>query len=283
MGLKINLKKRETKRNIVKSEKKTSFGNKVLNKTLSLLLKTPVVGSILKIDSSSVILSSYEITSERVNKNMSILFISDMHLEVVDNSNFVRNLVLDKKFDYVILGGDVFDNDKNALLNKDRFENLIKILSEKSKNGVVSVLGNHDGCDTAELLNEKTSLLINDFIEDDNIFIYGTEDPVLFSETEDFDGRVPDDKFSLLISHSPNFYKKIKNRYDLMLSGHTHGGQVSIFGYTPLNYCEDKKMIYGEWEKDGMRGITSSGLGCSGLPVRIGIKPEIVEIKIRTK
>ena len=283
MGLKINLKKREFERKKRLSRREKNNGSKIINRFLSLMLRIPIVSSVLQKESKSVVLKKYKIESSKIQNNIDILFISDLHLEVVDNVCHVETLLLNKSYDYIVLGGDLFDKDNAAAENEVKFVSLINLLKEKSKNEVISIMGNHDGLNTSELLDKKTRLLINDYVEGDDIFIYGTEDPVLFEDTLDYQGVVPSEKFSILLSHSPNFYKNIKNNYDLMLSGHTHGGQVSIFNYVPLNYCYDKKMVYGEWIKNGMRGITSSGLGCSGLPVRIGVYPEVVEINVIKK
>lgn len=283
MGLKIDLKKREIERKKRLSGRKKNNGSKIINRFLSLMLRVPIISSVLQKESKSVVLKKYKVESSKIQSNIDILFISDLHLEVVDNVGHVETLLLNKSYDYIVLGGDLFDKDDVASENKVKFENLINLLKEKSKNEVISIMGNHDGLNTSELLDKKTRLLINDYVDGDDVFIYGTEDPVLFEDTIDYQGSIPSEKFSILLSHSPNFYKNIKNNYDLMLSGHTHGGQVSIFNYAPLNYCYDKKMVYGDWMKNGMRGITSSGLGCSGLPVRIGVYPEIVEINVSKK
>lgn len=282
MGLKINLDKREEHRNKIKKNRK-NFGNKVLNKTLSYLLNKPLIGGYLKKDSNNVVVSEYSIESSKIDSSLSLLFISDLHLEVVDNISNVKSLLKDQYFDFVILGGDIFDNDDVIKYKKEELENLLTFLSERTNNKIISVLGNHDGKETALVLGDKTNLLINEYYEDENIFIYGTEDPVLFYKTKDYEGDFNEDKFSLLVSHSPNFAFNVKNKYDLMLSGHTHGGQVSFFGFVPINNCKQKDMVYGKWNCNGLNGVTSSGLGCSGLPVRIGIKPEIVKVIIQKK
>lgn len=275
-----NLKEREEKRGKIKKKNKRGL-NKIINKTLVFLLKMPFISKTISKDISSVVMKEYDLESNKITEDLSILFISDLHLEVVDNIEATEVLLKDSTFDYVILGGDIFDKDISLNSNEKKFKRLINLLKKHSKNGIISILGNHDGINVSKKLDENTILLINDDYEDEQIFIYGTEDYVTFKETEDRETAIPDSKFTVLLSHTPNFYEKKKNDYDLMLSGHTHGGQVSIFNYAPLNYCSDKKMIYGYWEKENLKGITTSGLGCSGLPVRVGVLPEIVKIKIK--
>ena len=70
-------------------------------------------------------------------------------------------------------------------------------------------------------------------------------------------------------------------RVALTLSGHTHGGQVRLFGYSPIvpsGY--GNRFAYGHVVETGRNLIVSGGLGCSILPIRFGVPPEIVEVEI---
>jgi predicted MPP superfamily phosphohydrolase len=90
-----------------------------------------------------------------------------------------------------------------------------------------------------------------------------------------------DDAPIILMAHEPDIFPKVPDRVALTVCGHTHGGQVRVFGFAP--YVPSKfgtRYIYGHIVEDGRNLIVSGGLGCSGLPVRFGAPPEIVTIEL---
>lgn len=88
--------------------------------------------------------------------------------------------------------------------------------------------------------------------------------------------QVTDDAPVILMAHEPDIFPKVPDRVSLTLSGHTHGGQVRLFGYAPVVPSRyGSRYLYGHVEEDGRNIVISSGLGCSGLPVRFGVPPEI--------
>ena len=71
------------------------------------------------------------------------------------------------------------------------------------------------------------------------------------------------------------------SRVSLTLSGHTHGGQVQFFGYAPMVPSRyGNRFLYGHVVEDDRHLIVSGGLGCSILPVRFGVPPEIVMVEL---
>ena len=85
----------------------------------------------------------------------------------------------------------------------------------------------------------------------------------------------------LLMAHEPDIFPTVPARVSLTLSGHTHGGQISLFGWTPVVPSRyGSRYAYGHKIEDGRHLLVSSGLGCSGIPVRIGAAPEIVVIDL---
>jgi uncharacterized protein len=71
------------------------------------------------------------------------------------------------------------------------------------------------------------------------------------------------------------------DRVALTMAGHTHGGQVQLFGYAPIVPSRyGQRYVYGHVRERGRDMIVSGGLGCSGLPVRFGRPPEVVRIDI---
>jgi len=90
---------------------------------------------------------------------------------------------------------------------------------------------------------------------------------------------IPSKHCSILLAHSPESYRAAASiGYDLMLSGHTHAGQICLPGrYAILaNANCPRRMLYGTWKYQMMQGYTSSGTGSCGVPVRFFCPPEIV-------
>ncbi len=85
----------------------------------------------------------------------------------------------------------------------------------------------------------------------------------------------------ILMAHEPDIFPQVDDRVSLTLSGHTHGGQVRIFGYSPIVPSKFKnRYAYGHIVEVNRHLIVSGGLGCSGLPVRFGSPPEIVVVDL---
>ena len=74
------------------------------------------------------------------------------------------------------------------------------------------------------------------------------------------------------------------DRVALTIAGHTHGGQVRSRGSAPIVPSRfGQRYVYGHIVEDARHLIVSGGLGCSGLPVRFGVPPEIVLIDVRAR
>ena len=85
----------------------------------------------------------------------------------------------------------------------------------------------------------------------------------------------------ILLAHEPDIFAEISPRVSLTLSGHTHGGQINLFGWTPVVPSRyGSRYIGGHIVEDGNQIIVSRGLGCSGLPIRFGSWPEVLEIDL---
>ena len=93
--------------------------------------------------------------------------------------------------------------------------------------------------------------------------------------------RITDDAPVILMAHEPDIFPHVPDRVALTISGHTHGGQIRIFGYAPIVPSKfGSRYAYGHIVEDGRHLIVSGGLGCSRLPVRVGSPPEIVVIEL---
>lgn len=88
---------------------------------------------------------------------------------------------------------------------------------------------------------------------------------------------VADDAPVILMAHEPDIFVDVPERVSLTLSGHTHGGQVRLFGRSPaIRRIRGQDYSYGHVIQDGRHLIVSGGFGVSRIPVRLGVPPEIV-------
>jgi len=112
----------------------------------------------------------------------------------------------------------------------------------------------------------------------------GTRRRPQFIGVDDLPGtlaKVTDDAPVILLAHEPDIFPAVPGRVALTLSGHTHGGQVRLLGYSPIVPSRYRnRYAYGHIVEGGRHLIVSGGLGCSFLPVRLGCPPEIVLVEV---
>ncbi len=105
-----------------------------------------------------------------------------------------------------------------------------------------------------------------------------------FAGVDDLEGtlaKVGDNAPIILLAHEPDIFPRVPNRVALTLSGHTHGGQIRCFGYSPIVPSRfGNRYAYGHVVEGDRHLIVSGGLGCSMVPVRIGVPPEVVVVDV---
>jgi predicted MPP superfamily phosphohydrolase len=90
--------------------------------------------------------------------------------------------------------------------------------------------------------------------------------------------KVTDDAPVVLLAHEPDVAARVPSRVALQLSGHTHGGQVRLLGWSPVA-PSGPRLNYGHIRMN-CDVVVSGGLGCSIMPFRIGVPPEIVLVTL---
>ena len=90
--------------------------------------------------------------------------------------------------------------------------------------------------------------------------------------------KVTDDAPVILMAHEPDIARRVPSRVALQLSGHTHGGQVRLLGWSPIA-PSGQELTYGHVRKS-CDVVVSGGLGCSIMPFRLGMPPEIVLVTL---
>lgn len=232
-----------------------------------------------------------------------IVFLSDLHFETTMDQAKLQTYcaqIQQQNPDLVILGGDIVDEATSLKGIKEAFGALGQI---KSTYGTYYVYGNHDKglySRTCDFTQEQLAQAVKDagvyILEDETICcneelsISGRKDRsyALAESTaqkarksaQELLAPIPEDGFHLLIDHQPReMEENAAAGYDLMLSGHTHAGQMWPVGL--LTTLLDKSTVnYGQKAFGQMELIVSSGIAGWGYPLRTGKHSEFVVIQV---
>ncbi|MCY7362199.1 MAG: metallophosphoesterase [Ignavibacteria bacterium] len=244
-------------------------------------------------------------------KGTTISLICDIHSGPYMKEEMMKeyvDVINDLKSDFILMPGDFTNTDKmevHPLANA--FKNL------KASKGIFGTLGNHDYFSDAEYVakiisNETPVKLLRNSSELININgkylnILGCEDtrksgiesdPVLMNYFDTTFGiakkNITDKNLNYLdipklaLIHKPYFFEQLAEKNtDLILSGHTHGGQVVLakFGNVNISFAGAvSKYISGLYESGNSKMYISRGIGSVGLPIRFNCKPEITRITL---
>ena len=227
--------------------------------------------------------------------NFKILNLTDIHLGQWINPEYLDELidyVNTLNVDIVTLTGDYFSynfTDYEKCLEKS----LKKLNANEGKFGV---LGNHDHWMDAPKVREifKNAGIIdlsNDVYtlkrDDDSLNICGVDScTVCADDLDKVISKMPENIPSILLAHEPDFALESSqtNKFDLQISGHSHGGQFIIpkFETTPFRGPNSTKYPVGLYKIGNMVQYTSKGLGTNSFRIRINCKPEITIITLKT-
>ena len=212
-----------------------------------------------------------------------ILHISDLHLDINPRmSHALIDSLLGLEYDLCVLTGDfrarTFGPFEPAL---ERMQTVRANLKEP----VYAVLGNHDSIMMVPGLEEMgIAMLINESVvlsrDGAEIHLVGIDDPHYYraDNMEKAAFGLPLDSISILLSHSPEIYKHAAHMgFNVLLCGHTHGGQICLPGGIPImcNARCPRELCSGAWVYQRLKGYTSRGSGVSVVDVRLNCPPEI--------
>jgi predicted MPP superfamily phosphohydrolase len=219
--------------------------------------------------------------------NTKIVFLSDIHLGPLYSLDRLKGLVKQVNKlepDIVLLGGDYVY--KGTQYIEPCFNELKNL---KTKLGIFGVLGNHDHWENADMVRDSMakagiSLLDNNaqwvYKDNQRIKLGGVGD--LWSDYQDISPTITDirkEDFSILLSHNPDYADSLRtDNIDLMISGHTHGGQITFFGHMlPFGRrVFNPKYRSGLIETEHTKLLVSNGIGSVWtLPVRFCARPQI--------
>ncbi|OOB80567.1 MAG: hypothetical protein BEN19_04255 [Epulopiscium sp. Nuni2H_MBin003] len=227
-----------------------------------------------------------------------IAFLADIHFGRTINSCNLARMVDDVnrwKPDIVILGGDYVMDKKHIY---PCFKQLAKL---QTKQGIYAVMGNHDVVesiyDTKQAMKLSNIKSINNnafWLKKGNsqIKLGGVGD--LRTQRQVIEPTIGDTFFNdyiILVTHNPRYIYSIKEEHDinLILAGHTHGGQFSPLKHlskvvpTIIDEAAALSYLSGITKEDTRSVIVSNGMGTAKFPLRIMTRPEMVFITLKRK
>jgi uncharacterized protein len=242
------------------------------------------------IENKTIVITDKDIPQEF--DNTKLVFITDIHHGPFFNINRVKRLVRRVnrlKPDLILLGGDYVHRSPKYI--QPCFNELKRL---KAPLGILGVLGNHDHVENTGLSRQsmiKAGIVLLDnkgvWIRKKNrrIKIGGVGD--FFYGSQNINATIHDVKkqdFVILVTHNPDYIETLKtSKIDLVLAGHTHGGQVTLFGLwaplVPSHYGQ--KYRTGIIQLSNTKVVVSNGIGTITPPVRFCARPQIVIIILK--
>ena len=221
-------------------------------------------------------------------RGFTLLHLSDLHIDMYQKaSDALLNTIAALEYDVCVLTGDYRAKTYGETAQSMRG---MKQVAEVINKPVYGVLGNHDSITMVPALESfGIQMLLNETAAvargKDKIYIAGVDDAHYFrveniaKSAED----IIDDSVSIMLSHTPEIYRQVAHAgFDVMLSGHTHGGQICLPGGIPVTLdarCP-RYIGKGAWKYGKMNGYTSVGSGTSIVNVRYNCLPEVTLHKL---
>jgi predicted MPP superfamily phosphohydrolase len=219
----------------------------------------------------------------------SILHLSDLHVDMNwDSTHALIQRVRELDYDLCVLTGDyrakTFGPFDEALRG-------MALLRTHLKDPVYGVLGNHDTIQMIPGLEEMgIRMLLNESVsierDGEVIYLAGIDDAHYYrvDNIEKSARDVPHDAVSILLSHTPEIYQQAAHaEFNVLLCGHTHGGQICLPGGIPVTLDSKcpRSLGSGAWQYHRMVGYTSVGAGTCIISVRLNCPPEITVHHLR--
>jgi hypothetical protein len=236
---------------------------------------------------------------------LSITVIADLHAggpamgiervrQVVDAAQALQS-------DLVVILGDYFATHRFITEHVPHSAWAAELARLKARLGVYAILGNHDWwIDIAGVRGalaavripvlENDAVLLNDGSR--RFWLAGLGDqlaywlgPSRFRGVDDLPGtlaKIATEDPVILLVHEPDIFTRVPPRVALTLAGHTHGGQIKLPFIPPLWAPSQygARYAYGHIVERDRHMIVSGGLGCSKVPLRLGVPPEIVRVTL---
>jgi len=237
------------------------------------------------------VLEEVDVFVKNLPKQYTIVQLSDVHIGGLIEKDFVIEMVRSVNLlnaDIVVITGDLIDTKLDYI--KDAVNELANF---NSTFGTYFIPGNHEYFHGVKQINSYISSIGIKVLENENVYIGEKNEGFFLAGVYDiigyrFDYYKPDLKKALegivnaptvLLAHQPRFIEEIEDNVDLVLSGHTHGGQIF-----PFNYLVKLAQPYirGLYQHSNRTQIyVNKGTGFWGPPMRLGASAEITKISLK--
>jgi predicted MPP superfamily phosphohydrolase len=220
-----------------------------------------------------------------------IVHLSDLHYgPMVDARHLQRAIDIANELrpDMIVLTGDYISQERTYAAP------CAEIVGQlEAAYGVYGVLGNHDHWTDAKLIAdlfqaEGINMLINEGVRIDArteaFWLAGVDDTMVGLEDLSLSlAGARDDEFKLLLAHNPTILRRAaRAEVDLVLSGHTHGGQVTLRPEKNRSGRPRRRMLRGLGRRANTQIYVTRGLGTVVLPIRYGCPPEVSLLELRS-
>jgi len=233
-----------------------------------------------------LVIRTNDIRSARLPRRFdgfTILHISDTHVDMNQRAmQRLGELVSGLQYDLCVLTGDY--RGKTFGAHDAALKGMARLMGHL-RQPVFGVLGNHDTIRMLPGLEAMGIRMLQNECEairrgDQAIYLAGIDDAHYFKvdNIEKAGAQIPEGGFAILLSHTPEIFRQAAHAgFDLLLAGHTHGGQICLPGAIPLTLDSvlPRRMGAGAWRYASMTGYTSTGAGSSIVAVRFNCPPEI--------
>lgn len=248
----------------------------------------------------NVWVTHYDIRTDKAVGDLRIVMFADSHIgSTFDGDGFKAHVQKMQKYDpdIVIIAGDYVDDDTSR---EDMIKSCRALGTLRTTYGVYYAFGNHDkgyysdshrsysAADLIAELKKNDVIILQDEVRlvDDRFYIIGRQEAdeirrgTARAEIAELTGGLDGDKFSIVINHQPTDYAaESKAGVDLVLSGHTHGGQmVPIGAISDLFGMNDR--VYGREKRGSTDFIVTSGISDWAFGFKTGCYSEFVVIDV---
>jgi len=239
-------------------------------------------------------LEEVDIKLKNLKQSYSIVQLSDVHIGGLIDQEFIRNVVKRVNAlspDVVVITGDLVD-----IALKYAMPALKELKNLKSKYGTYFIVGNHEYLHGIEGIIKAVNAQGIRTLENENVYIGEKDKGFNLAGVHDVSGYntqyyAPDLQKSLsninnnvpiiLLAHQPRFIEEVPNNVDLVLSGHTHGGQLYPFRVLVKMVQPYIAGLYKHSEHTQI--YVNKGTGFWGPPMRLGASSEITNITLKGK
>ncbi len=232
-----------------------------------------ILTGIALISANTLQIEKITLTSPKITEPVRVVQLSDLHIQGPNGNEHYQKIIkkaLDQNPDIILITGDIIDPGLPAKLSYD------------TKVPIIATFGNHEfyvGENFSEkyLTDSGMNVLRSKSIDFKGITIIGIDDAAALPRVQAAIANANTKQYSILMYHSPKNVDNISG-VDLILSGHTHAGQIFPFRYLVNTQF---KYVNGLFDLNGTKLYVSSGAGTWGPPMRLGTNSEIVVFDIK--